>query len=90
METASKKMDDVFDATLDELRRVFKENKPVTDKTKMAVSAMGIYSRLKSQENNARSFQYRVVKDLSQDKAELREYIKVTQPDIKVIEHKKK
>lgn len=33
---------------------------------------------------------YRVVKDYSRDKEELRDYIRQTQPDIKVIEHKKK
>ncbi len=90
MEKTSEKMEDVFDMALNELRQVFKENKSVTDKTKYAVSAMGIYSRLKSQENNANSFQYRVIKDLSKDKEELRAYIKATQPEIKLVEHKKK
>ena len=90
MEKASSKMEDVFEMALNELRSVFKDNKSLTDKTRFALSAMGIYSRLKSQENNARSFQYRVIKDLSQDKTELKEYIKTTQPDLKVIEHKKK
>ena len=90
MNKSSEKMEDVFDLALDELRKVFKDSKPLTDKTKSALVAMGIYSRLKSQENNANSFQYRVVKDYSKDKDELRAYIKATQPDIKLIEQKKK
>lgn len=87
---ASKKMEDIFEMSLEELRAVFKNNKPVTDKVRYALSAMGIYSRLKSQENNARSFQYRVIKDFSKDKDELKEYILKTQPDFKAIEDKKK
>ena len=89
MET-SKKMEDVFEMALEELRNVYKNNKPVTDKTRYALSAMGIYSRLKSQENNARSFQYRVIKDFTKDKDELRDYIKQTQPDFKLLIPKRK
>lgn len=86
---ASKKMEDVFEMALEELRAVYKNNKPVTDKTRFALSAMGIYSRLKSQENNARSFHYRVIKDYAKDKDELREYIKQTQPEIHEVSTKK-
>jgi hypothetical protein len=82
---SSKKMEDVFEMALEELRAVYKNNKPVTDKTKFALSAMGIYSRLKSQENNAKSLQYRIIKDFSKDKEELRDYITQTQPDFKPI-----
>lgn len=38
-------MEDIFEMSLEELRAVFKNNKPVTDKVRYALSAMGIYSR---------------------------------------------
>lgn len=86
---ASEKMQDVFEMALEELRAVYKNGKAVTDKTRFAISAMGIFSRLKSQENNANSFRYHIIKDYTKDKDELREYIKQTQPGFRPLEDKK-
>ena len=81
---SSEKMARVFELAVQELERVFSNEKSPTDKTKMAVSSIGIYSRLKSQENARLSLQYRVVKDLSENKKELEEYIKLTAPEMHI------
>jgi CII-binding regulator of phage lambda lysogenization HflD len=67
-----------------EFLNVMRERRPASQMTRHAISILGIISRLKSQQNAKNSLSYRIVKDISKSKEELREYVKNTQPDINI------
>jgi len=53
------------------------------DRDKVATSIIWAYTRLKATEIHGDALKYQVIKDLSQDREELRKYIDVSMPEIK-------
>lgn len=44
------KMSKVFDLAVNEIEKVLSDKKAITDKTKVSVASLGVYSRLRSAE----------------------------------------
>lgn len=74
--TASRKMEEVFDLSIKELKGVLNGSHGATDTSRMAVATMGIYSRLKASEIHEKALSYQMAKDLSEDRKQLKATIK--------------
>lgn len=74
--TASKKMDEVFELSIKEIRGVLNGTHNATDASRMAVSTMGVYSRLRATEIHESVLKYQMAKDMSDDKKQLKAAVK--------------
>ena len=79
---ASLKMEEAYDLSAKELIATLKGEKDVTDLTKIAVTAAGIYVKMKSVEGHGEALKYQVMRDISADKKELKQYINSSMPEI--------
>lgn len=83
-ETDSVKMKPVFDLALQDLEKMFKGHFEPDNRSKIAVSVLGTYSRLKGTEIHAEALRFQVIKDISKDKEELSSYIATSMPEYNV------
>ena len=72
---ASRKMEKAFDKSIKEIEHVL-DGGQATDVTRMAVSTMGIYSRLKATEIHEAVLKCQLIKHLGGDKKILKEELK--------------
>lgn len=79
----SEKLQPVFDLAINDLKKMFEMHLEPGDRDKVATSVIGAYTRLKATEIHRDALMYQVIKDLSQDKDELKKYVDVSMPEIK-------
>lgn len=82
-------MKKIFLLSVAEIEKVLNGEAEVSDKSKTALRTLGHYSKLKAHESSSYAnetarfkVQYSVIKDIAQNKKELKSYVKSTSPSM--------
>lgn len=73
---ASKKMEEIFDLSVKEIRGVLNGSHNATDASRMAMGTLGVYSRLRSTEVHEEALKFQIARETTEDRKQLKASLK--------------